>query len=184
MIFINQAQLGLVLYQNKKEMKKRIYILLGCFGLLFCNAQNYNNDKVTLEQEKLLFIDYTATENTENTAKTSNYKNIILVNQQGSSNFSDVKIKAKNSDVEIQQIGDKNSVTINVEAEKVQEKILQIGDGNVFRDYNHLNMDYHGVNILQEGNNQNIYMNGNNSIIQKLKITQTGNNKTIYINNY
>lgn len=159
-------------------MKNLICIGLFCAIGLFCNAQNYSNDRSSGVEEKLLFIDYTVT----NTKKTTD--NLVLINQQGKYNVSKITIKADKSFVDVQQIGNKNSVDVDVVADKVEERIIQIGNNNVFEDYNHLNKKFHNVDVYQNGNNQSIYMNGNNNIIEKLKIKQIGNNKTIRINNY
>lgn len=155
-----------------------ICILICCVAGGFSFAQNYSNDKVTVEQDKLLFIDYTAINNKEL------QDNLVYINQQGNYNQSKVVIKANESTIEVQQIGNKNSVDIDVVAQKIEEQIIQIGDDNIYKDYNHLNKKYHGVDVFQKGDNQSIYLNGNNSISQKIKIKLIGNDKTIYINNY
>ena len=160
------------------QMKNYTYILLCCIIGTFSFAQNYNNDKISVVEEKLLFIDYTA-------AKVKDIPdNLVRINQLGSYNISKVAIKANESTVEVQQIGNENSVDIDISANKVEEKIIQIGNKNVYQDYNHLNKRYHGVDVYQKGDNQSIYLNGSNSISEKIKIKQIGSYKTIRINSY
>lgn len=161
-------------------MKNYIHIIMCWMVGAFCFAQNYNNDKVTIVQEKLLFIDYTASTSINKESPNS----LIFINQQGKYNHSNVIVKSKKSNVEIQQIGNKNQVDIDVVADKVDEKIIQIGDENIFKDFNHLNKRYHGIDVFQKGDNQSIYLNGKNSISERIKIKQIGRDKTIHINNY
>lgn len=157
-------------------MKMYIYLAVFCISVGY--AQNYNDNSTVKTQDEIFFIDYTAV-----TAKKS-VNNLVLVNQNGHLNSSDVAIKANESVVEIQQIGNENSVKVDVVADKVEERVIQVGDRNVFKDFNHMNKKYHGVDVYQEGENQRIYLRGNNSIMQKLKIKQIGDHKTIRINNY
>ena len=118
-------------------MKNIIYILACCLTGVFCDAQNYNNDKVaSVIEEKLLFIDYTTTA----INSVASRENLVFINQHGKNNLSKITVKANESNVEVQQIGNDNLVDIDVIAGKVDEKIIQIGDNNIFEDYNHLNI--------------------------------------------
>ncbi|MGB1269315.1 MAG: hypothetical protein ACPG45_06225 [Flavobacteriaceae bacterium] len=162
-------------------MKNKIVLLIFLLCTFVTYSQNYNNVKniTTTEQEKLFFIDYTATK-----AQQTVSDNSVYILQEGADNASFVKIKAQESGIDVQQYGNDNVVDIDVKAQKVEERVIQNGDRNIFRDYDHMNKPYHGVDVYQEGENQSIYMNGNNGIIKKLQIKQIGNDKTIYINNF
>ncbi|MGB0896800.1 MAG: hypothetical protein ACPGU9_04495 [Flavobacteriaceae bacterium] len=159
-------------------MKSIVSIVFCCLMTTMVIAQNYTNEERSIVEDKLLFIDYTATKTNEP------IDNFVRVNQQGKYNVSKLTIKANKSNVNVQQIGNENLVDVDVVAQVVEEKIVQIGDKNIFEDHNHLNKRYHGVDVYQNGNNQKILMNGNNTIVEKIKIKQVGNYKTIHINNF
>jgi len=155
------------------------YIIICYLGICFSFAQNYVDNKIILEQEKLMHIDLL---NHDGIKKSS--QNMVFINQEGSNNFSEVKIKAQKSDVKVFQYGDGNYTLIDVHAKNIKEKVVQIGTDNSFIDINHLNHDNHNVDIYQNGSKQKIIMNGVNTITKGLKIKLVGDRKMMFINNY
>ena len=161
-------------------MKTLNVILLCCFGFVIGYAQNYNESKVELEQERMLYSSFL--KNESNLKKDIN--NIVFITQLGRNNISKINIKAQQSNVKVNQKGNENKVSIDVYARVIEESVIQIGTGNLFYDYNHFNNKLHKMDVYQEGNNQRIFVNGTNSISKNLKIIQKGNYKTIFINNF
>lgn len=161
-------------------MKVFSSIIVCCLSMLLGYAQNYNDSKTNLEQEKNMYLNFVNTDLKAN----SKLSNIVYVSQQGTNNLSEIKTKALKADVRIVQKGNDNTALIDVRAKVIKEKVVQIGNGNFFKDYNHLNKPFHNVNVHQQGNNQKILVNGVNSISKELIIKQFGNDKIMYVNNF
>ena len=147
---------------------------------MFGFSQNYDDTKVALDQEKMIFLDNFK----EKVQLKKDSRNLVFINQQGRRNLSSIRIKAQRSNILVNQKGDDNKVRLNIYAKEVNEVITQIGSGNLFQDYNRSNRNSHNVNVYQQGDKQKIYMYGSNSISKELKIIQKGDYKTIFINNF
>jgi len=160
-------------------MKSLITIFIS-FSILCSYGQNYNDTKVSLDQQKMLFIDNF----NENAQLKKHSKNVVFISQQGDGNLSNIKVKAQKSNISVIQNGDDNKVRLNIQANVVNEVITQIGSGNLFQDYNRSSNNSYNASVYQEGNKQKIYMYGSNSISKNLKIIQKGDYKTIFINNF
>ena len=71
----------------------------------------------------------------------------------------------------IKQIGNYNNLNLNLKGEFIKVDIVQNGDNNV-------NME-----LVQQGNNQNIQNYGSNSISENMKVIQSGNGAAVIIIN-
>jgi len=143
-------------------------------------AQNYMNEKdnIVQTQEALFYLN--------NSILQKNYSssNLVFIEQEGSRNKANAHITSSDSEVIIKQFGNDNFANLSLDAFFIRENITQIGNNNMLRDYS-LNAQYnHNVNVQQFGNNQKVYINGSNSLSEKIKINVTGNGKTIFVNNY
>ncbi|MFD0964120.1 hypothetical protein [Pseudofulvibacter geojedonensis] len=157
-----------------------VLILIMFFGAL--TAQNYTNTSSEREQVKSLYI--LEQVNRVNTTPNYSFNNNVYLRQIGNENLSSVIIESSKSNINILQKGDKNQVHLNIKATEVNENIVQLGNNNFFRDFNRRNNLKHQVDVYQKGDNQQIMMNGANSLSEKIKIRLIGNDKTIYVNSF
>ena len=97
-------------------MKKFNYVIICCLGVCFGFAQNYVDNKIILEQERLMYIDLLNADVFKQASQ-----NVVFINQAGSNNFSEVKVRAQKSDVKVLQFGDYNHVLIDVYAKNIKE---------------------------------------------------------------
>jgi len=161
-------------------MKKFKFLILFFLFPIIMIAQNYMNEKdnIVQTQEALFYLN--------NSILQKNYSssNLVFIEQEGSRNKANAHITSSDSEVIIKQFGNDNFANLSLDAFFIRENITQIGNNNMLRDYS-LNAQYnHNVNVQQFGNNQKVYINGSNSLSEKIKINVTGNGKTIFVNNY
>lgn len=143
-------------------------------------AQNYINEKDNVEQtqEALFYMNNSVLE------KTYSSSNLVFIEQEGSRNIANANITSSNSEVIIKQFGNDNYANLNLDAFYIRENITQIGNNNTLRDYSLSSNNNHNVNVQQFGNNQKVYINGSNSLSEKIKINVKGNDKTVFVNNF
>jgi len=143
-------------------------------------AQNYMNEKDNLVQthEALLYM------NNSISQKKYSSSNLVFIEQEGSRNKSNVHITSSDSEVVIKQLGNDNFANLSLDALFIRENIIQVGNNNTLRDYSLSTQNTHNVSVSQFGNNQKVYINGSNSLSDKIKINVTGNGKTVFVNNY
>jgi hypothetical protein len=156
-----------------------IWILFFLFPIILI-AQNYMNEKDNVEQtqEALFYLNNSVLENKYSSS------NLVFIEQEGSRNVANAHITSSNSEVVIKQFGNDNFANLNLDAFFIRENITQIGNNNTLRDYSLGSKSNHIVNVNQFGNNQKVYINGSNSLSEKIKINVKGNGKTVFVNNF
>ncbi|SNR84337.1 hypothetical protein [Lutibacter flavus] len=87
-----------------------------------------------------------------------------------------------NSEVAILQTGNYNSVNVKANPKKLD--ISQIGNSNNYEFITYYNSNKLNFEAQQIGNNNQLQVFGQNSIINNMKIVQFSNNKTITITNF
>ncbi len=161
-------------------MKKFKFLILFFLFPILLIAQNYINEKDNVEQtqEALFYMNNSVLE------KTYSSSNLVFIEQEGSRNIANANITSSNSEVIIKQFGNDNYANLNLDAFYIRENITQIGNNNTLRDYSLSSNNNHNVNVQQFGNNQKVYINGSNSLSEKIKINVKGNDKTVFVNNF
>lgn len=139
---------------------------LGLFTLMFfdVNAQQTNEDTYIINQYFQLNKDAT----------------IILENKMPTNSN---KIISQDSFVNLQQVGNYNVIDIKQKGND-SEAVNQLGNKNYYSFINYYNNSPLNLNILQQGNSNNLQIYGQNSIIENMSIVQKSNFKTIIIKNY
>ena len=136
----------------------------------------------------LIFFESLAQQNNENTfiinqyfqsIKTENAKIVEgnLLNQQNINTKSNY-----NSEIVILQTGNYNNINVKANSKKVE--INQIGNSNNYEFITYYNTNKINFEAQQIGNNNQLQVFGQNSIINNMKIVQFSNNKTITITNF
>jgi len=161
-------------------MKKFKFLILFFLFPIVMIAQNYMNEKdnVAQTQEALYYLNNSSLE------KKYSSSNLVFIEQEGSRNIANAHIVSSNSEVIIKQFGNDNLANLNLDAFFIRENITQIGNNNTLRDYSLNSKNNRNVNVQQFGNNQKVYINGSNSLSEKIKINVRGNGKTVFVNNF
>ena len=98
-----------------------------------------------------------------------------------------IKNEIINSNINIEsniyQRGENNSIEIESSGKKIQ-LVRQVGDDNNYQYYTYYDSSTANLIINQFGDENDIQIFGQNSIVEKLKITQTTNNQSILIINF
>lgn len=87
-----------------------------------------------------------------------------------------------NSEVYVTQTGNYNSVNVKANPKKLE--LSQIGNSNNYEFITYYNANKLNFEAQQIGNNNQLQVFGQNSIINNMKIVQFSNNKTITITNF
>lgn len=148
-------------------MKKSNYIFyffLGLFTLMFfgVNAQQTNEDTYIINQYFQQSRDALLLENkVPLSTNIESQGNFLNLNQVGTNNVIDIKQKGNES-----------------------QTVEQLGNKNYYGFINYYNNMSSNLNIIQQGNSNNLQIYGQNSIIENMSIVQKSNFKTIIIKNY
>lgn len=108
----------------------------------------------------------------------------VYINQIGNNNTSTVQTQSQISDVELVQLGNSNQIDLDLKATAIDYTVLQQGNNNRLLEYNLFDIkQLIERNIQQTGNNQNLVIHGNNSIVDKMKITMSEGSQSLIIRN-
>lgn len=110
--------------------------------------------------------------------------NGVYVSQVGAANSIYTNTTAETINLNLIQKGTFNEIFLEVTAKKISETVIQDGNNNSFLDFSDNNTLFHGAEVLQSGNDQNLVWFGNNSIAEKLKITMRGEGKSVTVRNF
>ena len=149
-------------------------------------AQTYVNDKKPLNEnasttanEQLNIIQSRSPFSRPSNSPASG--NSVFIEQVGFGNVGLIAVSSNDSEVNLLQDGYKNKSIILLRADEIRENIQQIGNQNLFIDYSLHGAKSHSVNLLQDGNYNEVISVGRNSISERLKLKQTGVGKTAFI---
>jgi hypothetical protein len=120
----------------------------------------------------------------------SNIINLYFQNQNTSnyntfSAYEDLTLndlKAAES-TEVFQMGNYNLSNIKTHSEH-NTQVVQKGDYNLYEVSTYYNSNPTDISVLQNGNNNNLMIFGQNSLSNSMQIIQNANHQTLIINNY
>ncbi|RPD98805.1 hypothetical protein EGM88_06350 [Aureibaculum marinum] len=125
----------------------------------FCNAQLLQDDNSALINA------YFNQSNNFVKNKESNQKNSLL------------------SQTSLYQIGDNNYMNINTSVKNKLE-VSQQGNDNFYEFISYYGSKDSNIQVFQKGNNNGVYIYGENNLSKDLIINQQSNNQHIFITNY
>lgn len=115
----------------------------------------------------------------------NNNQHIVRVTQIGNDNVIQANVAGVNSHIiDYVQNGNQNNIEILSKSTEINQSVYQNGNQNNYSHYNYNSFQAQNINILQDGNNQNIEVFGENSISKDMSIKMSGNDKTIFIRNF
>lgn len=107
----------------------------------------------------------------------------VQIQQIGDLNKVKANLKANEIQVSVAQNGNKNELFLDKYAKTITQNVVQQGNNNTISDFT-LRTNYSvNMELIQNGNNQNIHNIGTNSLSKNMKITQTGNGASIILIN-
>lgn len=110
--------------------------------------------------------------------------NGVYINQIGNNNTSTVQTQSQITDIELSQLGNSNTIDLNLKATAIDYTVLQQGNDNLLLEYNLFdNKQLIERSVEQNGNNQNLVIHGNNSIVDKMKIKMSEGSQSLIIRN-
>ncbi len=118
-----------------------------------------------------------------NTPATNSVSNEVFVHQIGNYNKFSADVQSSFGSVTAYQFGDQNETFISKKAIGIREHILQNGDNNIFYDIGVNPELLYSGRVIQSGSNQKLYVLGNNSLSNRMRINMRGNNQTVIIRN-
>lgn len=108
----------------------------------------------------------------------------VFINQIGQNNDAQISVKATNSFINLLQNGLSNTTLIDVTAFEVNQNITQNGDDNRLYNFSNNPSALQNMEVLQNGNNQDITVFGSNSLSENIKITMQGNDRSLIVRNF
>jgi hypothetical protein len=175
-------------------MKAIIVILLIFFnviGLEKIQAQNYINSYIEEElesfQNKASTLNFLSSQNpfvNQNKNIAVSNSGSIFIEQIGSGNSLVANTRSKTSDFAFSQSGDTNTIYLDINATSISQNIIQTGSKNQFLNITTNLFGLHSAEIVQNGNNQDITLYGNNNLSNKIKIYMQGNDKSLIVRNF
>lgn len=108
----------------------------------------------------------------------------IFILQVGTDNI--IETSANSTDIELamNQNGSNNVIRMVDNADRINVSVTQNGDQNTFTKYNFFNNTIVNSSFIQNGNNQDINVFGENSISETMKITMTGDGHSLIVRNF
>ncbi|WP_281631875.1 hypothetical protein [Flavobacterium luteolum] len=171
-------------------MKKILLILILSSG--FCTAQNqsdYKNDdfknyssSIFNSEEKALSVVTGMNTKAQDNLK-SKIQTGIQIQQIGDLNKVHANLKSNETKVAVTQNGDYNTLLLDKNAKTITQNVVQQGNNNRITDYTLYTKYNVNMEMIQNGDNQNIQNIGTNSLSKNMKITQTGNGASIILIN-
>ncbi len=110
--------------------------------------------------------------------------NVVAVLQIGHNNTVQTVVQSHTADLTYTQQGDNNHIDIIAKGEDIRHNIAQYGDQNSFESYNYNSSAQQTLELIQQGNQQEVSIFGENSMSKDMKITLEGNDKTLIIRNF
>ena len=107
----------------------------------------------------------------------------LNIKQIGNYNNLNLNLKGEFIKVDIVQNGDNNQLELDKEANSIKQKVVQDGQNNSIKDLSMYANNNVNMELVQQGNNQNIQNYGSNSISENMKVIQSGNGAAVIIIN-
>ncbi|GEQ85727.1 hypothetical protein ULMS_12350 [Patiriisocius marinistellae] len=158
-------------------MKICFYISFLLFGSFNCFSQTNKIADELIENNQLSLLSSVV----NNAPLPNGSLNIAQVNQIGVNNDASVFVKAKKSNVFIDQRGSNNTIDVSYNVNDVSANLLQNGSNNSIIEIVNNTFGSVNSNVSQVGNNLEVNKIGSNSISNGLEVNMLGSNKTITI---
>ncbi len=163
-------------------LHKKIFIVF-----LICSmsltAQTYKEEKQVVnsssldsKEKQLNYVN-----NLQTNAGFLQNRNSVFIDQVGQDNVAQVSVASNDSQVKLLQDGFNNQSFIFLKADVIRQDVRQIGNQNLFLDYSLHGARSHKVNLVQDGNYNEVISVGKNSISERLQLNQTGVGKRAFI---
>lgn len=107
----------------------------------------------------------------------------LNIKQIGDYNNLNLNIKGEFIKVDIVQNGDSNLLELDKETNTITQKVIQDGQNNSIKDLSMYANNNVNMELIQQGDNQNIQNYGTNSISENMKVIQSGNGASVIIIN-
>lgn len=107
----------------------------------------------------------------------------VLIQQIGEYNTFNANLRAEAVNISVSQNGNENQLTLDKEANSISQRVIQQGENNAITDFTYYTRYDVNMEMVQQGNNQNIQNYGTNSLSKDMKVTQTGNGASVIIIN-
>ena len=164
-----------------------IFLIFSFFNLSHAQGiiKNRSND-LQLIVNNSQYLDYFSEQSIE--AMTSSNHKIsnsgIFIQQIGNNNYSEISTQSTVSDVQLNQFGNNNNIDLKLKAEIIDYSVTQMGNNNTLIEYNTFNnKQLLERTIEQNGNGQNLVIEGSNSIVDKMRITMDNGSQSLIIRN-
>ncbi|WP_430612926.1 hypothetical protein [Flavobacterium sp. JP2137] len=164
-------------------MKKNIMALV-LFSLPMLVQAQSKEDAAYHQVIRVTTTNQTQPEQSNNFKAARGQQNAVFITQIGNKNTVDSHVKSATDTSTYYQYGNQNTILATVNALEVQQDIRQLGDDNRFEKYSFDATMANQIQVIQEGNNQEINVFGSNSMSKDMKIHVQGNDKTIIVRNY
>lgn len=107
----------------------------------------------------------------------------IFIHQIGNNNYSDISASVQISDIHLHQFGNDNTIDLDLKAAVIDYSVTQNGNNNSLIEYNNSinNKQLLERTIQQNGNGQNLIIEGNNGIVDKMRITMDNGSQSLII---
>ncbi len=110
--------------------------------------------------------------------------NSVFIEQIGNYNNINSVVSSDKSKVNLFQIGNYNEINYTVSALYINDFVLQYGNNNSFSIHSFRENTYQSIEVIQNGENQNLTWLGANLISENLKITMQGYSQSLTVLNY
>lgn len=164
-----------------------LVVLIFITGFVFSQEKNENtefnqyNSSVFNSKENSLFI--VSTMSNEKLSIGNSQENNVNILQVGELNSINVNVVSENSSLFLKQNGYNNSINFNKKAPEITQSLIQMGNNNLISDYTYYTNYSVNMEVIQNGDNQNVQNIGTNSMSKDMKISQTGNGASVIIIN-
>lgn len=162
-------------------------LLLGLFSQVALAQEEENpgfdqySSSVFGSKEETLYV--VSSMNPKQYANALFQKGDILVQQIGDYNQFNASLKANEVNVSVLQNGSDNAISLSKQANTITQNIIQSGKNNGIQDFTYYTTYNVNMQMVQQGNNQNIQNYGTNSLSKDMKVTQSGNGSSVIILN-
>ncbi|NCT16974.1 MAG: hypothetical protein COZ75_05285 [Flavobacteriaceae bacterium CG_4_8_14_3_um_filter_34_10] len=168
-----------------------LLIIFNVFGLEKIQAQNYikssNEEEFESFQNKASTLNFLSSQNSsaiQNRSLVASNSGSIFIEQIGTGNTLVANTRSKINDFTFSQNGESNNIYLDINATTISQSITQIGNKNQFLNITTNLFGLHNAEVVQNGNNQDITLYGNNNLSNKIKIYMQGNDKSVIVRNF
>ncbi|MBX2827282.1 MAG: hypothetical protein KTR22_03935 [Flavobacteriaceae bacterium] len=164
-------------------MWNKLTILVFFAGVMACGTvlgQTYRTDNSEAQLNSVKRESVSTAAITQSQQGTSSG---IFIDQIGDNNRITANARSNDVSFNLLQKGDSNNIYLNVEAQAINETVVQSGNRHSFVDFSS-GSTVHNLQLIQNGNGQNLTMYGKNSISDEMKINMTGESQTVIIRNF